>query len=143
MSHSGFDGGLAAGLDVTADVSTPPRKRRTALPRRDELKQELAALQSDYTERRNAVVAAAQVHRRLWAPRLVRRGNYEIASEVFAHRHVPGDFFTIDEFGNNIFLVLGDICGKGLAAGMWITHLVGLVRAQTALNNEPRMIVRN
>jgi sigma-B regulation protein RsbU (phosphoserine phosphatase) len=107
------------------------------------LKSKLAALQSDYAELRNAVVAAAQVHRRLCAPRLVRRGDYEIASEVFAHRHVPGDFFTVDEAHDCTFLVLGDICGKGLAAGMWITHLIGLIRAQTAVNHEPRMIVSN
>jgi phosphoserine phosphatase RsbU/P len=140
MSHSGFNGGLAAKRAVTAEVPSA-RRTRPALTRRDELKLKLAAIQSDYAEMRNAVVAAAQVHRRLCAPRLVRRGNFEIASEVFAHRHVPGDFFTIEESAHNIFLTLGDICGKGLAAGMWITHLIGLIRAHTAVNNEPRMIV--
>jgi serine phosphatase RsbU (regulator of sigma subunit) len=89
------------------------------------------------------VLQAAQVHRRLCAPRVVLRGRFEIASEVFAHRHVPGDFFTIEETNDYIFLALGDICGKGLAAGMWITHLVGLIKAHTALNTEPRMIVSN
>ena len=38
-------------------------------------------------------------------------------------------------------LALGDICGKGLAAGMWISHLVGLIGTRTAATSEPATIV--
>lgn len=38
-------------------------------------------------------------------------------------------------------MALGDICGKGLAAGMWTTHLVGLVGARVAVNSRPEAIV--
>ena len=101
----------------------------------------LAALQKDYADLNTAIFEAAQVHRRLCAPRLVRHGNFEIASEIFAVRHLPGDFFTVAKRNNDVILALGDICGKGLAAGMWTTHLVGLVGAGVAVSSEPESIV--
>jgi sigma-B regulation protein RsbU (phosphoserine phosphatase) len=108
---------------------------------RQELEVKLAQLQKDYAELHTAIFEAAQVHRRLCAPRLVRYGEFEIASEIFAVRHLAGDFFTIKESNNGVILTLGDICGKGLAAGMWTTHLVGLVGARAAVHSEPEAIV--
>ncbi len=87
------------------------------------------------------MIEAAQVHRRLCAPHLVRYGKFDIASETFAVRHVPGDFFTIEETNNGVVLALSDICGKGLAAGMWTTHLVALVSNYTSTSTEPDEIV--
>src|SRR5262249_50567811 len=83
---------------------------------------------------------AAQVYRRLCAPRLVRHGDFEIASETFAARHLPGDFFAVEETGNGVILALGDISGKGLAAGMWTTLLLGLIATHSAKTDEPRVI---
>ncbi len=77
------------------------------------------------------------MHRRLCAPRLVRHGDFDIASEIFAVRYLPGDFFTLEETSGGTILALGDICGKGLAAGMWTTYLVGLVGAHAAASPEP------
>jgi serine phosphatase RsbU (regulator of sigma subunit) len=105
------------------------------------LEVKLTALQKDYADLHTAIFEAAQVHRRLCAPRLVRDGNFEIASEIFAVRHLPGDFFTIKKASGSVILALGDICGKGLAAGMWTTHLVGLVAAHAAANSDPESIV--
>ena len=104
-----------------------PRK-----PRRQELEFKLAELQRDYAALHTAIFEAAQVHRRLCAPRLLNYQEFEIASEIFAVRHLPGDFFTVEEAGDEIILALGDICGKGLSAGMWTTHVAGLVRAHTS-----------
>src|SRR5438876_12195048 len=117
------------------------RRRSVRKTRRQELEVKLATLQKDYAELHTAIFEAAQVHRRLCAPRLVRYGNFEIASEIFAVRHLPGDFFTIEENNNGVLLTLGDICGKGLAAGMWTTHLVGLVGTHAAVTCEPELIV--
>ena len=122
------------------DVRTFPRRRRTT-PKRAELAIRLAEVQRDYAELHTAIFEAAQVHRRLCAPRLVRCGAFEIASEIFAVRQLPGDFFTVEETDDGVVFALGDICGKGLAAGMWTTHLVGLVRAHTTPNSEPASIV--
>jgi sigma-B regulation protein RsbU (phosphoserine phosphatase) len=98
-------------------------------------------LQKDYVELHTAIFEAAQVHRRLCAPRLLRYQDFEIASEIFAVRHLPGDFFTVKQSDDAVVMALGDICGKGLAAGMWTTHLVGLVSRYAAVTSQPETIV--
>jgi len=130
MSQSGFSAGLAVRQKL--EIAVPPARRRSAITKRQELELKITALQKDYAELHTAVFEAAQVHRRLCAPRLLRYDDFEIASEIFAVRHLPGDFFTVEETDDGVILALGDICGKGLAAGMWTTHIVGLVRAHTA-----------
>src|SRR4030095_4121240 len=137
MSQSGFLAGQAVDIQVT-----PPRRQISGNRERyRELELKLEALQKDYLDLHTALFEAAQVHRRLCAPRLVRHGAFEIASETFAVRHVPGDFVTVDKVDGSVTLCLGDICGKGLAAGMWITHLVGLISTRTAVSSSPEAIV--
>jgi serine phosphatase RsbU (regulator of sigma subunit) len=141
MSRSVSNGGLGTGPAADVQASPPPRQKSASRARQRELELTLAILQKDYADLYTALFEAAQVHRRLCAPRLVRHGDFEIASEVFAVRHLPGDFFTVEESNGSVVLALGDIGGKGLAAGMWTTHLVGLVRAHTAASPEPQAIV--
>jgi len=140
MSESGLSGGLATrrAVDVHVSLPQPPSSSRA---RPEKLEAKLAALQKDYADLHTAVFEAAQVHRRLCAPRLVHYGDFEIASEIFAVRYLPGDFFTVRETSNGVVFALGDICGKGLAAGMWTTHLVGLVGAHAATTSDPESIV--
>jgi sigma-B regulation protein RsbU (phosphoserine phosphatase) len=71
----------------------------------------------------------------------VRHGAFDVASEIFAVRHLPGDFFSVEQTNDGLILALGDIGGKGLAAGMWVTHLVGLIRTHTATSSDPKTIV--
>jgi len=143
MSQSRFNTGLATGraVDVLDIRVRPPQPKRTVKAARQELEVKLADLQQDYAELRTEIFEAAQVHRRLCAPRHVRFGDFEIASEIFAVRHLPGDFFTVEEKNDGVILALGDICGKGLAAGMWTTHLVGLVGARVAVSSKLEAIV--
>src|SRR2546428_6737515 len=138
MNQSGNS--LATRRALEPGIPSLPR-RSVRKSRRQELESKLADLQHDYAELRTEIFEAAQVHRRLCAPRHVRFGNFEIASEIFAVRHLPGDFFTVEETSEGVFLALGDICGKGLAAGMWTTHLVGLVGARVAVTSRPEAIV--
>src|SRR5258706_8629501 len=140
MSQTRLNGGLAARRAVDVRIS-PPQQRTSNKSRREDLEAKLTALQQDYAELHTAIFEAAQVHRRLCAPRLVRHGDFEIASEIFAVRHLPGDFFTVAETNDGVVLALGDICGKGLAAGMWTTHLVGLVNTRATVSPEPESIV--
>src|SRR5438105_12954180 len=119
----------------------PPSSRRVLQRARIDLETKFVELQRDYAELHTAIFEAAQVHRRLCAPRLLRYQDFEIASEIFAVRHLPGDFFTVEETKDGVVLALGDICGKGLAAGMWTTHIVGMVRAYTARTSAPERIV--
>ncbi len=137
MAQAAFTPALAR----RADLAVSPRRRTVTKESREHLEAKFAALQKDYAELHTAIFEAAQVHRRLCAPRQLRYGDFEIASEIFAVRHLPGDFFTVDESDDGVIFALGDICGKGLAAGMWTTHLVGLVRAQTARSSATEKIV--
>ena len=132
--------GLAIRRQVNLQVSSPSGGR-SIRSRQRELETQIEELRKDYAELHTAIFEAGQVHRRLCAPRLVRYGDFEIASEIFAVRHLAGDFFTAKEIHNRLVLTLGDISGKGLAAGMWTTHLVSLVDARAAVRSEPEVIV--
>src|SRR5216110_2642453 len=131
MSRTGFNSAVALQPAIDDPLYAPSGVKEWL--HQEELEAKLATLQKDYAELHAAIFEAAQVHRRLCAPRLIRRGNFEIASEIFAVRHLPGDFFTIEETNSGVLLALGDICGKGLAAGMWTTHLVGLVATHATM----------
>ena len=137
MSQSGFSKALAPLQTPVA----PFRRRTSGVAQRRELEHKLSALQKDYAELHAEIFEAAQVHRRLCAPRLVRHGDFEIASEIFAVRHLAGDFFTINDTGKEVVLTLGDICGKGLAAGMWTTHLVGQANYHAKNDSDPARMV--
>jgi sigma-B regulation protein RsbU (phosphoserine phosphatase) len=140
MSQSAFNSSL--GTRRKLDVhSHSPRFKRSDKIHRNDLEARLAAIQKQYAELHAEIFEAAQVHRRLCAPRVVRYGHFEIASEIFAVRHLPGDFFTVEETRDGVVFALGDITGKGLAAGMWTTHMVGMVGARVAANLEPESIV--
>lgn len=75
----------------------------------------------------NAISGAAEVHRALCAPELMRAGNFEFATRVIPARHVSGDFVCTVHRGNRVIAVVGDLMGKGLSAAMWITHIVDLI----------------
>src|SRR3954463_2146789 len=100
-----FNSGIAARRVV--DPAVPAHPRVEAKPP-TEMELKFAALQKDYAELHAAIFEAAQVHRRLCAPRQVRFGDFEIASEIFAVRHLPGDFFTVEQTNDGVVLALGD-----------------------------------
>lgn len=139
MTYPGFNSGLATRRAVSPVTARPRGDSGSRLLYRD-LELKVAVLQKDHAELHAELVEAAQVHRRLCAPRLVEYGNFKIASETFAVRHVPGDFFAIRETSSGVILALSDICGKGLAAGMWTTYLAGSVVSHTAASAEPKAI---
>lgn len=88
------------------------------------------------------VFAALQVPRRLSGPRRVRRGPFEIASEIFPAQFFSGDFVSVFDSGDATFLALGDIAGKGLTAAMWSTHILGLIRTYSASLGSPRSVLQ-
>src|SRR5690349_17329402 len=87
------------------------------------------------------VFDALQVPRRLSGPRRVRRGSFEIASEIFPAQFFSGDFVSVFDSGEATFLALGDIAGKGLTAAMWSTHVLGLVRTYAAALGTPHAVL--
>lgn len=89
---------------------------------------EIASLTMQRDVMQRALAEAAQVQRKLSGPRQFRRGDFEIAGESFPAQYVSGDLLTVLEVGGQTLVAIGDICGKGLFAGMWFTHLSGLIR---------------
>lgn len=84
---------------------------------------------------------AAQIQRKLSGPRSLRCGRMEFASEVFAARYLSGDFAVLSQHGSRVLATLGDIAGKGFAAGMWFTNLAGLLQSYARPNSKPAEIV--
>jgi sigma-B regulation protein RsbU (phosphoserine phosphatase) len=75
------------------------------------------------------IADAVQIQRKLSGPRVLHRGDLQFAREVFAARYLSGDFTTFSQEGSRVLAVLGDIAGKGVGAGMWFTHLAGLLQS--------------
>jgi sigma-B regulation protein RsbU (phosphoserine phosphatase) len=98
---------------------------------------ELDALRRDQAKLRQAIFEAAQVQRRLCTPRELTWGEFEIAGELFPVRHLSGDFFKVMELGSALGVVLGDIAGKGLTAGIWQAHLMGLIQRSARRHSNP------
>lgn len=102
---------------LTATV-TAERARRA--------EEQLSQLRLEFAEVYRELYEGTQMQRTLSGPRMLRRGRFEIAAEIFPVRHLSGDFFNVSDLGDTMLLAVGDIAGKGLLAGMWFTHLLGL-----------------
>jgi sigma-B regulation protein RsbU (phosphoserine phosphatase) len=101
------------------------------------LTDELDALRRDHAKLQQAIFEAAQVQRRLCAPREFTWGEFEIAGEIFPVRHLSGDFFKVMKLGPALGVVVGDIAGKGLTAGIWQAHLMGLIQRSARNHADP------
>ena len=85
-------------------------------------------MRREHGKLQQAIYEAAQVQRRMCAPREMAWGDFEIAGESFPVRHLSGDFFKVMELGSVLGLILGDIAGKGMTAGIWQAHLMGVMQ---------------
>jgi serine phosphatase RsbU (regulator of sigma subunit) len=106
-----------------------------------DLQAELAELRRQQAAIHRIFFEAAQVQRRLCAPRELRRGDFEIAGEIFPVRHLSGDFFKVFELDGVLGVILGDIAGKGLSAGIWMPHLISLLHSHALSNANPREVL--
>lgn len=92
------------------------------------MKDELDTVRREHAKLQQAIYEAAQVQRRLCAPREFDWGEFEISGEIFPVRHLSGDFFKVMELDSVLGLTVGDIAGKGLSAGIWQAHLMDLIQ---------------
>ena len=92
------------------------------------LREELDSLRRDHSRLQQAVYEAAQIQRRLCAPRELVWGEFEVAGEIFPVRHLSGDFFKVMKLDSMLGITVGDIAGKGLSAGIWQAHLMDLIQ---------------
>jgi sigma-B regulation protein RsbU (phosphoserine phosphatase) len=133
-----------AELERSASPSTQANSLADTLVDTDAGAQRVKDLQAEVAElrRQQAVIyrsffEAAQVQRRLCAPRELRLGEYEIAGEIFPVRHLSGDFFKVIELDSALGVIVGDIAGKGLSAGIWMPHLISLLHSCALANANP------
>jgi serine phosphatase RsbU (regulator of sigma subunit) len=105
------------------------------------LREELAAVRGEQLKLQQAIFEAAQIQRRLCAPRELQWGQFEIAGEIFPVRHLSGDFFKVMQLGPDLGLALGDIAGKGLTAGIWQAHLMALLQRSARTHCDPSEVV--
>ena len=99
--------------------------------RRSVLENQLATLKRENDDLNRTMYEAAQVQRRLCGPRYFRTGDYELASEIFPVRHLSGDFIILMQLGGDLVFTIGDIAGKGVAAGdRWARERQGRFLAQ-------------
>jgi serine phosphatase RsbU (regulator of sigma subunit) len=133
ISAEQFRGGQESSPVVDSIIS--PRADRLEPPPQD-----AADAQREKGELDRQLFEAAQIQRRLSGPRVLRRGNLDCAREVFAAGYLSGDFTLFWAHGAKILAVIGDIAGKGLPAGMWFTHLVGLLQHYAVLGAEPSSV---
>ena len=120
--------GVKRGGDAQTRRNAPATRAANSTESLLSLKQELEAVRREHGKLQQAIYEAAQVQRRLCAPREMVWGDFEIAGESFPVRHLSGDFFKVMELGSELGLALGDIAGKGLSAGIWQAHLMDLIQ---------------
>jgi serine phosphatase RsbU (regulator of sigma subunit) len=101
------------------------------------LQEEMDSLVRERLDLHAQLFEAAQIQRKLSGPRTLRRGSVEFASEVFAARYLSGDFTVLSQNGSRVLATLGDIAGKGLAAGMWFTNLAALLQCYGHPSSDP------
>src|SRR6266852_6515155 len=106
-------------------LSAPARSLTAGI---QSVKQELDAVRREQAKLQQAIYEAAQIQRRLCAPRELVSGEFEIAGEIFPVRHLSGDFFKVLKLDSVLGITVGDIAGKGLSAGIWQAHLMDLIQ---------------
>lgn len=125
-------------LPLDADLAKSSGSRAATL---GNLELRIAVLERERRELQQELFEAAQVQRRLSAPRQLHRGPFDVASEVFPVRYLAGDFVSALDIGAQTWIALGDISGKGLAAAMWFTHLISLIRGHAMVDPRPAAVL--
>src|SRR5260370_1489313 len=77
------------------------------------LEEELAVLRRERSNLHRGIFEAAQIQRRLCAPRQFSSGQFEVAGEIFPVRHLSGDFFKVMKLNSSLGIVVVDIAGNG------------------------------
>jgi len=89
------------------------------------------------------VNAARNVQQYLIPEHLPATPGFAIASEYRPSREVGGDFFQVLPHADDgsLLIVIGDVAGKGIEAGMLATLIVGAVRTAASFTSDPARIL--
>jgi sigma-B regulation protein RsbU (phosphoserine phosphatase) len=109
----------------------------------------LANLKRIDIERRQALIeaelsAGAEAQRWILPPREKQVGPFRCLGESRPGRHLGGDFFDVVQLGGSrVAVVLGDVCGKGIAASVLMTAAQGFLHASLQEHGQPERAVRD
>src|SRR5215471_20138792 len=124
-------------VEVAAPISAEDQRERIRA-----LEEELAGVRREQAAMQRSLFEAAQIQRRLCAPRQLDSSGFQIAGEIFPVRHLSGDFFKVFELGgSSLGIVVGDIAGKGLSAGIWMPHLLSLIHSCAQRHPDPAVAI--
>lgn len=89
------------------------------------------------------VEQASELQQVIVPSRLPHIPGLRIESEYRPSRDVGGDFFRIipDPFDGSVLIVVGDVTGKGLRAGMLVALIVGAIDTAAQQNPDPAHLV--
>jgi hypothetical protein len=89
------------------------------------------------------VQAARDVQQYLIPAQLPATPGFSIASEYRPAREVGGDFFQVlpQAADGSLLIIIGDVAGKGIEAGMLATLIVGAVRTAASFTSDPARIL--
>jgi len=89
------------------------------------------------------VLAARNVQQYLIPAHMPPTPGFLIESEYCPSRDVGGDFFQVlpQASDGSVLIVVGDVAGKGIEAGMLATLIVGAVRTAAEFTSDPRRIL--
>ncbi len=87
--------------------------------------------------------AARRVQQYLIPAQLPTTPGFGIRSEYLPAREVGGDFFQVlpHPSDGSVLIVVGDVAGKGVEAGMLAALIVGAIRTSVEFTNEPKRIL--
>jgi sigma-B regulation protein RsbU (phosphoserine phosphatase) len=134
---------MTPGIETPNSAKKVSGKRSVSEPAENivSLREELDSLRREHSKLRQAVYEAAQIQRRLCAPRELVCGEFEVAGEIFPVRHLSGDFFKVMKLDSVLGITVGDIAGKGFSAGIWQAHLMDLAQRFARTNLPPAEVV--
>ena len=88
------------------------------------------------------MAAARNVQQYLIPEHLPETPGLTIASEYLPAREVGGDFFQVlPQADDSVLIVVGDVAGKGMEAGMLATLIVGSIRTAAEFTTDPARIL--
>ena len=133
---------MMALIERVPAILSSAAEQAPVLPTIHSVRVELDRERSEHHLLQQAVFEAAQIQRRLCAPRELDWRGYEVAGEIFPVRHLSGDFFKVIELELDglLGIAVGDIAGKGLTAGIWLTHLLNLVQRFARSFSDPARV---
>ena len=132
----------AAGNQPAPSVTNNSSLLEELAARNHAMEAQLSAAHAENDTLHRALLEAAQVQRKLAVPRQIRRGEFEIAGEIFPLRYVSGDVLTVVDVGDRLILAIGDIAGKNLFASMWFTYIIGLIRLFAGSGAQPSAVLQ-